>query len=461
MKTGRTIQALQLTGSWSEGGVTWANQPATTGGAATVSSGSGNRDFNVAGLVQAMYSTGNNGFLIRDAVENQDAEQQFHSREKGSNPPQLILQLGPGTPPPPPPPPPGPDTTPPDTSLTGQPSAATTATSATFTFTGSDNVTSSGSLTFQCQLDVPETGAWTACTSPRVVAGPLAAGSHVFRVRARDAAGNADPSPAAFSWTIDLTAPETVITQGPASSTTSTSATFHFMSPEPGTTFACKLDTASFTACVSPVNLANLSVGQHTFQVRASDAAGNLDTSAASWPWTIQPGGTPVNCGPAQTVSSVADSWIDSSSPSSNKGSDSILKVMSKSGGNLRALVRFDLPSMPAGCQLDTAQLRLYSSSASSSERTLEALRLNGAWTESAVTWSNAPATTGSAVTTTSGSGYRAWGVVTLVQAMYSSGQNHGFLIKDAVENQDAEQQLHAREKNENVPQLVLTFKPA
>ncbi len=44
---------------------------------------------------------------------------------------------------------------------------------------------------------------------------------------------------------------------------------------------------------------------------------------------------------------------------------------------------------------------------------------------------------------------------------MYSSGQNHGFLIKDAAENQDAEQQLHAREKGSEPPQLVLTFKPA
>jgi hypothetical protein len=44
---------------------------------------------------------------------------------------------------------------------------------------------------------------------------------------------------------------------------------------------------------------------------------------------------------------------------------------------------------------------------------------------------------------------------------MYSSGSNHGFLIKDATEGQDGEQQLHAREKGDNVPQLVVTFKAA
>jgi hypothetical protein len=32
-------------------------------------------------------------FLIRDAVEGQDAEQQFHSREKGESPPQLVVRF--------------------------------------------------------------------------------------------------------------------------------------------------------------------------------------------------------------------------------------------------------------------------------------------------------------------------------------------------------------------------------
>jgi hypothetical protein len=161
-------------------------------------------------------------------------------------------------------------------------------------------------------------------------------------------------------------------------------------------------------------------------------------------------------------MSSVADTWIDQSSPSSNKGSDSILKLMSKSGNaNLRALVRFDLPTVPQGCVVDTAKLRMYASSASGSQRTLQAFRVGGSWTEGGVTWSNAPQTAGVAATTTSGTGYRDWDVATLVQEMFSSGTNHGFLIKDATEDQDAEQQFHAREKGENVPQLVLTFKPA
>jgi CheY-like chemotaxis protein len=51
--------------------------------------------------------------------------------------------------------------------------------------------------------------------------------------------------------------------------------------------------------------------------------------------------------------------------------------------------------------------------------------------------------------------------LASIVQNMYSSGSNNGFLIRDATEGQDAEQQFYAREKGESPPQLVLAFKPA
>jgi hypothetical protein len=97
-KAGRTLQALQLGGSWTEGGVTWANLPATTGAAATASSPSTSTyvQWSVAPQVESMYSGHNHGFLIRDSVDNGNGiEQAFHSREKGTdNPPQLVITFG-------------------------------------------------------------------------------------------------------------------------------------------------------------------------------------------------------------------------------------------------------------------------------------------------------------------------------------------------------------------------------
>jgi hypothetical protein len=92
-KTGRTLHARRLAGAWSENQVNWSNQRQTTGAAAETTSGPGYREWNVTPHVHAMYADSNDGFLIRDAVEGGDAEQQFHGREKGENPPQLVLRF--------------------------------------------------------------------------------------------------------------------------------------------------------------------------------------------------------------------------------------------------------------------------------------------------------------------------------------------------------------------------------
>ena len=170
------------------------------------------------------------------------------------------------------------DTTAPDTTITANPPALTNATSAGFSFTA----TEAGS-TFECKLDG---AAFAACTSPQNYSA-LAVGSHTFQVRAIDAAGNTDPTPATFSWTIDTTAPDTTLTATPPAVTSSTSASFSFTATEAGSTFECKLDGGAFGACTSPQNYSALAAGAHTFQVRAVDPAGNTDPTPATFGWTI------------------------------------------------------------------------------------------------------------------------------------------------------------------------------
>ena len=159
------------------------------------------------------------------------------------------------------------------------------------------------------------------------------------------------------------------------------------------------------------------------------------------------------------TVNPVADSWVLQSDAGKNFGGDSVLKLDSKSGSNARALVRFNLPAIPAGCDVVTARLRLYAASYKDG-RTLQAIRLTASWVESAVTWGNQPGTSGAVATTTSGFGYRDWTVTSQVQAMYSPGANNGFLIRDASENGGGlDQSFNSREKpTDNPPQLVITF---
>jgi PKD repeat protein len=85
----------------------------------------------------------------------------------------------------------------------------------------------------------------------------------------------------------DTTPPQTTITSGPSGTTTSTSATFQFTATEPST-FECSLDAGAFEPCASPTSYAGLGEGAHTFRVRATDAAGNTDPTAAERTWTIQ-----------------------------------------------------------------------------------------------------------------------------------------------------------------------------
>jgi eukaryotic-like serine/threonine-protein kinase len=256
----------------------------------------------------------------------------------------------------------------------------------------------------------------------------------------------------------DTTTPETTIDSGPDATTTSAHATFTFSASEASSTFECSLDGGAFAACASPQASTSLSVGSHTFAVRATDPSGNVDATPASSSWTVE--AVSLDCGTTTTVSADADAWIEQNSPANNKGSDSILKVKSQGASdNFRALVRFALSaSVPQGCVVESATLRLFAASQTSG-RTLQALQLAGTWAEDGVTWSNQPPTTGAAATASSGSGYWEWDVTAQVQAIYDADANHGFLIRDADEgNSDAEQQFHSREKGETPPQLVIRF---
>jgi Ca2+-binding RTX toxin-like protein len=174
------------------------------------------------------------------------------------------------------------DTDPPETAITSNPTNPTTSTTANFTFTFDE------AATFECRLD--GTGGFQPCTTPKQYTG-LTPGSHTFEVRAKDLAGNLDPTPASFSWTItssDTTPPETAIVNKPSDPTTSTSAAFTYSSSEANSTFQCKLDGEDFAPCsTAGRSYSNLSVGSHTFQVKATDAANNTDPTPDTYTWQI------------------------------------------------------------------------------------------------------------------------------------------------------------------------------
>jgi Bacterial Ig domain/Bacterial Ig-like domain/Right handed beta helix region len=182
------------------------------------------------------------------------------------------------------------DTTPPDTTITSGPSGATNDSTPSFAFTASE----SGS-TFQCRVD---SGAYAACTSPWTTPA-LADGSHTVNVRATDAAGNNDASPATRSFTVDTVAPTTTITSSPPALSLSGSGSVTFTVNESGATSQCRLDGGAWTACTSPYQVSGLGIGGHTVDVRSTDAVGNVESPGPSASWTVV---LPVTNGPTVTL---------------------------------------------------------------------------------------------------------------------------------------------------------------
>ena len=170
------------------------------------------------------------------------------------------------------------DGTPPPTPTISQfPPNPSNSASASFAFADGDT-----SATLSCRLDA---AAFTACKSPTSYAA-LSEGSHAFGVKAVDAAGN-ESATASYSWTIDRTPPAApTLTSKPPNVTASTSASFAFTDDDPTASYLCRLDGAAFAACASPKAFAGLSAGQHAFDVKARDAAGN-DGATTSYTWTI------------------------------------------------------------------------------------------------------------------------------------------------------------------------------
>ena len=206
------------------------------------------------------------------------------------------------------------DLDPPSTVLLDGPPATTRNDVASFRFNGHDN---SSTLAFQCRFDPVDpaqtnTIDWEDCESPHHTI--LDVGEHLFQVRAVDASGNPDPTPASHQWEIlaplPFRPPITTIHSGPDHSTVETIARFEFSSDERLSDFDCNFDGAGFAPCTwttfdplfarGTFTRIGLLPGVHEFQVQARDRdiPPNVG-SPAVWRWVVQSPPTPaeVSCG--------------------------------------------------------------------------------------------------------------------------------------------------------------------
>jgi hypothetical protein len=343
------------------------------------------------------------------------------------------------------------DATPPTVTIGDKPARHTQDRTARFTFDADEPVTR-----FECKLGGDESIPFGPCESP-VALDALADGDYVFRVRATDTAGNQGGADV-HEWSVDNRAPLTTIGDKPAKTTSDPDARFTFGADEPVERYECRRDEqADWNACESPRVYEDLPLGAHTFRVRAVDKADNQG-GADTYDWTIE-APPPVCATSTVTVEADADSWVSQGSRDRNYGRDNNARVISRSNQNGRTVVRFPLPAIPDGCVVTDARLRLWANTVRTG-RTLQAIRLASGWQERGITWANQPATVGNPSEVASSANWVAFDVTPQTKNQYTDG-NHGFLVRDKVEdNGGAEQVFFTRERQTNRPRLVITFGP-
>lgn len=185
------------------------------------------------------------------------------------------------------------DTVAPAASIGTHPADPSPGTAPSFKYSSNEN----GSK-FECRLKPVEVSFSVCNTQPKVYS-KLADGAYEFEVRAIDAAGNVQSGSTAFPWTVDNSLadtipPETSIATKPPDPSGSSTASFTYLSNEPGSSFECSLDGGAFTSCATGgVTYSGLGNGPHTFQVRATDTSGNTDLTPAGYTFTVVLAATP------------------------------------------------------------------------------------------------------------------------------------------------------------------------
>ena len=170
------------------------------------------------------------------------------------------------------------DHTPPVITVSSTPPSVTTALTAQFVFTVTDNL--SGIQSVVCSLD---NAAFSNCVSGTSI--PVAIGAHNYRIQATDTAGNVS-SPYSYSWTVTTTPVASItLASNVVSPTKSGIATFTFSSSASGSTYQCSVDGAAYATCSSPDTL-SAAEGSHSFSVKGIDSSG-ASSSVSTFNWVV------------------------------------------------------------------------------------------------------------------------------------------------------------------------------
>ena len=433
----RTYELHQVTAAWLETSINWTNQPAVAATATvtkTTPATPGCMTWIVTADVQAWVNgTANNGWRIRDATEGSATQylSQFRTREEAvvtSDRPKLAVNIN----------------APQDVSF------VSTADSYGQEDLGDTNFGAATAMDVQSKDDVVTTS--FAAAADTYVQEDLADSSFgsatLMDVQSLNDAGSKENRRSLVQFDVSSI---------PAGSTVS---------------------SASLTLCatVVPASTRNYRVHQVT--------AGWVETTVT---WNNQPatGGltdtisTPATPGcMSWTVTADVQDWIDGTAnngwrirDATEGGAGHLTQFRTREESvvtaerpkldvtytaptqqNRRSFVQFDVSSIPAGSNVNSATLTLCATAVPAATRTYDAYRVTAAWVEGSITWNNQPAVDGvaTATNTTPGTpGCMTWNVANDVQLWVDGTANDGWRIHDVSESAATQYQTQFRTKED------------
>jgi hypothetical protein len=158
----------------------------------------------------------------------------------------------------------------------------------------------------------------------------------------------------------------------------------------------------------------------------------------------------------AQTFNPSADSYIHDANPTTNYGTLTDLVVKRGNTSNFRkAFVKFDLTAAGIGA-VGSATMRLYATS--SIAMIMNVYQVSDSWTETGLTWNNAPVE-GTLITTASlpaAPGYNEWDISSYVQGQFATSDKVISLVFYSATVSSSTIVFSSREAVSNKPELVI-----
>jgi len=286
--------------------------------------------------------------------------------------------------------------------------------------------------------------------------GRTASTAYSYTVKAIDAAGNLSAASNTASVTTPASSGDTQAPSTPAAlSATATSASqinlsWSASSDNVGVTgyrvYRAGVLVGSPTGTIFS-NTGLSAATAYSYTVAAIDAAGNLSAASNTASATTQSGSATT-----LTLAPTDDAYIrDGSNAANNYGTDPLLIVKTDSAGAVRySYLKFNLATLGT---VNSAKLRLYGSA--SAATTLTAYQAGDSWTNSALSWNNAPPAGAAAGSATLGATvqYYEIDVTAYVQAQAAGDDTVTFVLKESAGKYTT---FNSNNNSANKPQLKI-----